>query len=102
MITNVTELDQSVEQLQRMYRALATLYRDVFPQSPSRFALLAEGPQEEISRLQQEIDHYTGRAALAELDRIASEDVETHSGEQQIEEEQREQLQIQIRRTNGD
>lgn len=67
MITNDTELSQAVEQLERMYRALAALRRDVLPLNPRQFALLAEGPQDEISRFQQAIDAYTGRTTLAEL-----------------------------------
>ncbi len=67
MITNDAELSQSMEQLERMYRALAALRRDVYPVSPQQFALLAEGPEEEIRRLQFDIDLYTGRSELAEL-----------------------------------
>ena len=67
MITNDEELSQSMEQLERMYRALAALRRDVYPVSPQQFALLAEGPEEEICRLQEAIDIYTGRNELAEL-----------------------------------
>ena len=67
MITNDAELSQSMEQLERMYRALAALLRDVYPVSPQQFALLAEGPEEEIRRLQEAIDIYTGRIELAEL-----------------------------------
>ena len=67
MITNDAELSQSMEQLERMYRALAALRRDVYPVSPQQFALLAEGPEEEIRRLQVDIDIYTGRSELAEL-----------------------------------
>lgn len=67
MITNDAELSQSMEQLERMYRALAALRRDVYPVSPQQFALLAEGPEEEIRRLQEAIDIYTGRNELAEL-----------------------------------
>ena len=67
MITNDAELSQSMEQLERMYRALAALRRDVYPVSRQQFALLAEGPEEEIRRLQEAIDIYTGRSELAEL-----------------------------------
>ena len=67
MITNDAELSQAMEQLERMYRALAALRRDVFPVNPRQFALLAEGPEEEILRLQQAIDQYTGRNELMEL-----------------------------------
>ena len=67
MITNDAELSQSMEQLERMYRALAALRRDVYPVNRQQFALLAEGPEEEIRRLQEAIDIYTGRSELAEL-----------------------------------
>ena len=67
MITNDAELSQAQEQMQRMYRALAALRRDVYPINPQQFALLAEGPQDEIDRFQQQIDTYTGRAELADL-----------------------------------
>ena len=67
MITNDAELSQTMEQLERMYRALAALRRDVFPVSPRQFALLAEGPEEEILRFQQAIDQYTGRNELVGL-----------------------------------
>ena len=67
MITNDAELSQSMEQLERMYRALAALRRDVYPVSPQQFALLAEGPEEEIRRVQETIDLDTARNELAEL-----------------------------------
>ena len=69
-MTNDAELSQSMEQWEqweRMSRALAALRRDVFPVNPRQFALLAEGPEEEIRRLQEAIDLYTGRNELAEL-----------------------------------
>ena len=43
-----------------MYRALAALRRDVFPINPRQFSLLAEGPQDELERFQEQIDAYTG------------------------------------------
>jgi hypothetical protein len=67
MMTDDKELSQTMEQLERMYRALAALRRDVYPFNPQQFALLAEGPEEEIRRLQEAIDIYTGRNELAEL-----------------------------------
>ena len=67
MITNDEELSQSMEQLKRIYRALAALRRDVYPVNPRQLALLAEGPEEEIRRLQEAIDIYTGRIELAEF-----------------------------------
>ena len=67
MMTNDAELSQSMEQWERMCRVLAALRCDVFAVNPRQFALLAEGPEEEIRRLQEAIDLYTGRNDLAEL-----------------------------------
>ena len=50
MISNDTELRQTLEQMERMYRALAALRREVSPVNPRQFALLAEGPVDLISR----------------------------------------------------
>jgi type II secretory pathway component PulJ len=71
MISNDAELRQTMEQMERMYRALAALRREVYPVNPQQFALLAEGPQDELLRLQQQIDAYTGRSDLAELNTLA-------------------------------
>jgi hypothetical protein len=70
MITNDTELQHSLDQLSRMYRALATLRSEIEPASPGRFALMAEGPLDEIRRLMEEIECYTGvlRAEEVEAD----------------------------------
>ena len=67
MITNDAELGQALEQMERMYRAMAALRRDVYPINPRQFALLTEGPQDELERFQEQIDAYTGRSELAEL-----------------------------------
>ena len=66
-MTNDRELHETLEQMERMYRALAALRREVYPLNPRQFALLAEGPQEELDRLQVQIDVYTGRSELAEM-----------------------------------
>ena len=63
MITNDEQLQQAVEQLGRMYRALAALRAEVLPVNARQFALMAEGPVDEIQRLQAQIDAYTGREA---------------------------------------
>ena len=66
--TNTTEavLDQTVEQLERMNAALIALRRELLPRQPRKFAILAEGPLEEIRRLRDEIEHLTGNLAAAE------------------------------------
>ena len=48
-------LGQTIEQLERMNVALAHLRTEVLPQNPRMFAVMAEGPLEEIRRLHAEI-----------------------------------------------
>lgn len=64
---NTTEavLDQIVEQLKRMNDALIALRRKLLPRQPRKFTILAEGPQEEIRRLRDEIEHLTRNLAAA-------------------------------------
>jgi hypothetical protein len=63
MITSDEQLNQAVEQIGRMYRALAALRREVLPLSEKQFALMAEGPLDEIRRLEEGINAYTGKDA---------------------------------------
>lgn len=56
-------LDQTVEQLGRMNEALAALRRECLPGQPKKFAILAEGPLEEIRRLQAEIEQLIAEMA---------------------------------------
>jgi hypothetical protein len=64
MITDDEQLDQALEQVARMYRALASLRKDVLPRSDRQFALMAEGPIDEIRKLAGEIDCYIGKTSL--------------------------------------
>jgi hypothetical protein len=57
-------LDQTVEQLELMSKALATLRREHLPSQPKTFAILAESPLEEIRRLQAEIEQLTAEIAV--------------------------------------
>lgn len=68
MITNDEQLEQAIEQLARMYRAMAALRARVLPVHARNFALLAEGPLDEIRRLQVQIDAYAGVEAAEEHD----------------------------------
>jgi hypothetical protein len=63
MISNNEELAQTLEAMGYMYRALASLRTEVLPKSPQWFALMAEGPVDEIRRLEEQINEYSGRAA---------------------------------------
>jgi len=52
-------LTQTVEQLERLNEALAALRRELLPGQPRKFAILAEGPLEDMRRLQGEIERLT-------------------------------------------
>ena len=58
MIAGERQLEQAVEQMGRMCRALAALNAEVLPKSRQQFALMAEAPLEEIHRLEEEISQY--------------------------------------------
>ena len=64
---NKTEamLTQTVEQLERMSEALAALRRELLPGQAKKFALLAEGPLEDMRRLQSEIEQLTAEIAAS-------------------------------------
>ena len=49
-------LTQTVEQLERMSEAVTALRKELLPGQPKKFAILAEGPLEEMRRLQVEIE----------------------------------------------
>ena len=58
-------LSQTVEELERMNGALAALRRELLPTQPKKFAILAEGPLEEMRRLQTEIEQLATEVATA-------------------------------------
>ena len=60
MISNEREFHQAIEQMDRMYRALASLKARQPPIEPTQFFLMAEGPIDEIRRLQADIDAFLG------------------------------------------
>jgi hypothetical protein len=82
MITNDEELDQALEALGLMYRAMASLRKDILPRNRKWFNLMAEGPVDEIRKLQKEIDAYTGmnEVAFDEEDAPEFDATETHAG----------------------
>jgi hypothetical protein len=58
-------LTQTVEQLEHMNEALIALRRELLPGQPRKFAILAEGPLEEMRRLQTEVELLTAQIATA-------------------------------------
>jgi hypothetical protein len=61
MITNEAQLQQAIEQIQRLCHALDSLRTDILPKNPRNFAIMAEGPVDEIRKLQADIDAYINR-----------------------------------------
>lgn len=68
MIENDAQFEQTHHQLRMMQDALRSLHAEVLPKNQRNFAVLAEGPMEEIRRLQAEIDGYTGVATALETE----------------------------------
>jgi len=61
MIDTEAQLKQAIEQIQGLCRAIEALRADVFSKNPRNFAVLAEGPVDEIRKLQTDIDDYVSR-----------------------------------------
>ncbi len=61
MIENEAQLRQAIEQIQGLCIAIDALRAEVFPKNPRNFAILAEGPVDEIRKLQVDIDDYVSR-----------------------------------------
>jgi len=60
MIENGDQLRQAYEALGDLYRALASYRERILPANPRNYALIAQGPLEEVRRIQGEIDAYLG------------------------------------------
>jgi hypothetical protein len=56
-------LTQTMDQLERMSEALTALRQELLPGQPKKFAILAEGPLEEMRRLQAEVAQLTTQIA---------------------------------------
>ena len=61
MIETTEQVQQAIEQMGRMQRILESYRADIPPKNPRNFAVLAEGPLDEIRKLQAEIDEYVTR-----------------------------------------
>jgi len=61
MIETTEELCQAIEQMGRMQRILESYRTDILPKNPRNFAIFAEGPLDEIRKLQAEIADYVNR-----------------------------------------
>lgn len=61
MIQNEAQLQQALEQIESLCRAVQALRAELFPKNPRNFAVLAEGPLDEIRKLQAHVDDYVTR-----------------------------------------
>jgi hypothetical protein len=61
MIRTDARLQQAIEQIGRLYEGLDALHADVLPKNPRNFAVLAEGPLDEIRKLHAAIDQYVSQ-----------------------------------------
>ena len=58
MIKNVDRLRITMQQTERLIRALDDLRENDLPNDPKLFATMAEAPLEDLDRLRQEINGY--------------------------------------------
>ena len=65
MIENSAQLDQAIGQMGRMQSILESYRVEILPKNPRNFAVFAEGPLDEIRKLQVEIDGYVSRLETA-------------------------------------
>jgi hypothetical protein len=61
MIETVEQVYQAIEQMGRMQRILESYRNEILTCNPRNFAVLAEGPLEQLRQLQQQIDEYIRR-----------------------------------------
>ena len=61
MIETGEQLYQAIEQMGRMQRILESYRNEILTKNARNFALLAEGPLEQLQQLQKQIDDYIQR-----------------------------------------
>jgi hypothetical protein len=65
MIENDEQLQQAWEALGDLYRAVASYRSKILPVNPRNCAVIAQGPLDEIRKLQAEVDEYLGLREVA-------------------------------------
>ena len=65
MSKEAERLAQTIEMLELMNEALRHLRTEVLPKNPRMFALMAEGPLDEMRRLQTQIEQLTGELSAS-------------------------------------
>ena len=61
MMETSEQLYQTIEQMGRIQRILESYRNEILTRTPRNFAVLAEGPLEQLRQLQQQIDEYIQR-----------------------------------------
>ena len=61
MIETAEQLYQAIEQMGRMQRILESYRNEILTKNPRNFAVLAEGPLEQLRQLQSQVDEYLQR-----------------------------------------
>ncbi len=61
MIETAEQAYQAIEQMGRMQRILESYRNEILAKNPRNFALLAEGPLEQLRQLQRQIEEYVQR-----------------------------------------
>ena len=61
MIETSEQLYQAIEQMGRMQRILESYRNEMLATNPRNFALLAEGPFEQIRQLERQMEQYLQR-----------------------------------------
>jgi len=64
MIETPEQLYQAIEQMGRMQRILESYRDEILAKNPQTFAVLAEGPLEQLRRLRKQIDEYISRLEI--------------------------------------
>jgi hypothetical protein len=65
MIETTDQLYQAIEQMGRMQRILESYRNEILTENPRNFAVLAEGPLEQLRQLQKQIDEYIQRLEVS-------------------------------------
>lgn len=65
MITSEKQLQRTLHWIEVFKSSLESLKKEVLPQSRQWYKLMAEGPEEEIKRLQSDVDDYLARKETA-------------------------------------
>jgi hypothetical protein len=60
MINNDQQLRQASEAISDLYQALASYRARILPVNPRTYRLIAQGPLDEIRKIQEDIDSYLG------------------------------------------